>query len=195
MRRGYMPTEALSSGVLHGYLMPLLAVIVFGIFIIIAVMNTFITSKEYVAEIIAKDVKQLAQIMERIDQDCGILSFDNVKNRINFLNNITFATSEVGPMNLIHPENWRGPYSDNPTVQNKEYIVVRTKKGYFITPDDGVELPNGKVIGKDIILNEDADIAAMMLQDNKLRFKGKMLAALFEISNKRRILAPVAEIL
>jgi hypothetical protein len=81
-------------------------------------------------------------------------------------------------MNVAHPEKWEGPYlQDNPTMLGQEYQIVRTLKGHFITPGEGVRLPNGKVIGKDIILDEDADIASMMLDVNSLRFKDKPLAA------------------
>ncbi|MFC1841987.1 hypothetical protein ACFLYA_02865, partial [Candidatus Dependentiae bacterium] len=66
---------------------------------------------------------------------------------------------------------------DNPTIQDQEYQIVRTKKGYFITPGDGIKLSNGKVIGKDIILDENADIQKMMADEKFLNFKGEALAA------------------
>ncbi len=80
-------------------------------------------------------------------------------------------------MNLIHPNKWEGPYlEDNPTMQAIEYQIVRTKKGYFITPGDNVRLPNGKIVGKDIKLDEDADITVMMSDENMLMFKRESLA-------------------
>ncbi len=80
-------------------------------------------------------------------------------------------------MNLIYPNKWEGPYlEDNPTIQAIEYQVVRTKKGYFITPGDNVRLPNGKIVGKDIKLDEGVDITAMMNDENMLMFKGESLA-------------------
>lgn len=189
MRRNIMSSEGLSSGVLNGYLIPLLAAIVFGIFVIIAVMNTFITSKEYVADIIDHDVKMLAEVFKQIDEQCGILSFDYPKNPINFLNVAKFSTSELGPMNLIHPENWQGPYvKDTPRIQDKVYVIRKTAKGLFITPDDDIKLPNGKVIGKDIILDEKADIAAMMNDETQLKFKDKVFAAPLEIKTKASII-------
>jgi S-adenosylmethionine hydrolase len=66
---------------------------------------------------------------------------------------------------------------DNPEMQGKEYIVVRTKKGYFITPGNGVKLPNGVIIGQNLILDENADIQEMMNNRNKLYFHGRALAA------------------
>jgi len=129
-------------------------------------------------QIISKEVVQLVEIMKRIDKKCKIIDFDYQKNPINFLNVTKFVGSEVGSMNLTYPDQWEGPYmKDNPTIQEKEYQIVQTKKGYFITPGDGVRLSNGKVVGKDIILDENADIAAMMRDENALMFEGKALAA------------------
>lgn len=194
MRRNSIHPECLcSSGVLNGYLMPLIAVIVFGIFVTIAVINTFVSSKEYVADIMQQDLQRLATIFKQIDQDCGILSFDYQRNPINFLTVGTFASSEVGSMNLIHADKWQGPYlKDNLTVQNKEYVIRKTKKGLFLTPDDEVKLPNGKIIGKDIVLDENADIGLMMHNDEQLSFKGKPLALELPLSDKKELLKEAA---
>jgi hypothetical protein len=130
--------------------------------------------------IIAQDIQELADIFERIDKTAGILSFDYQKNNINFLNikKDGFVGSEVGPLNLVHPEKWEGPYvQDNPTVQGKEYQVVRTKTGYFIVPGEGVTLPNQKVMGKDIIIDESTAVMPMMHEEGLLRYRGKALAA------------------
>lgn len=129
-------------------------------------------------QIISREVVQLVEIMKRIDKKCKIIDFDFQKNPINFLTVVAFKSSEVGSMNLTYPDQWEGPYmKDNPTIQKKEYQIVETKKGYFITPGDGVRLGNGKIVGKDIILDEDADIAAMMQDENVFLFKGRALAA------------------
>jgi len=112
---------------------------------------------------IAADIAELRSVFKRIHKTCKILSFDYQKNPINFLNVRTFAGSEVGSINLVYPKKWEGPYlQDNPTMQGKEYMVVHTNDGYFITPGEGVRLPSGKIIGKDVLLGEDADIPAMM---------------------------------
>ncbi|TET06511.1 hypothetical protein E3J79_01555 [Candidatus Dependentiae bacterium] len=166
------------KGFMRNYIIPLLIVLFFSMLIVLAIFNLRVTSKYYLADLIVRDVTQLATIFERIDQECKILDFDYQKNRINFLNVKSFVGSEVGPMNLAYPDKWNGPYiDDNPTYQDKEYLVVRTKKGYFVTPGEGVKLPNGQIIGKDIILDEDADIPSMMKDENQLMFNGKQLAA------------------
>lgn len=146
-------------------------------FLIISFVNFFYRSDIVTGTVITQEVKRLATIFQTIHTQCKILGFDNQQNNINFLNVKTFTGSEVGPMNLARPEKWEGPYvCDNPTIQSKEFMVVQTNDGYFITPGNGVRLPNGKVIGKDILLTKDADIEALMKDKNVLYFKGRSLA-------------------
>lgn len=165
-----------------GMMRSLVMIATIGLFIIlvgISIFNAMFSSKDYVADLIVRDVNKLATIFEHIDKHCKILSFEYQKNPINFLNVKEFSGSEVGPMNLAHPERWEGPYlEDNPTMQEKEYLIVRTKKGYFITPGEGVILPNGKEIGKDnLVLNEDTNIRMLMTDPQALMFKDRVFAA------------------
>ena len=160
------------------YLLPLAVVTIVVIFIGINFFNVTYRARHNTGVLIADDVIQLQEIFHRIHKTCNIIDFDYQKNPINFLNVKGFSSSEVGPMNLVHPDKWEGPYvEDNPTMQATEYQIVYTKKGYFITPGEGVKLPNGKVIGKDIILDEDADIPALMIDTDGLLFKDRALAA------------------
>lgn len=151
----------------------------------------------YVDNVIADDIQKLHTIFDEIDQNCQILGFEHEKNYVDFLNVIKFAGSEVGSMNLIYPEHWKGPYlKDNPTAQEKYYQIVETKKGYYIAPGDGVKLANGKVIGKDIILNKNSDIGAMAIDPNLLLTKdGKPLAAKIQLRYKgtENFLGPVVQ--
>ncbi len=168
---------AYNSGGTRGSLMPILAITLLGIFFVVAIFNTFVSSRGYETDIIERDLKKLAEIFEKIDGQCGILGFDYQKNVINFLNVRSFDGSEVGSMNLKHADKWQGPYvREAPRIQGREYLIVRTKKGYFITPGEHVKLPNGKKVGDDIKLDLDADIAAMMKDEASLCFKGKALA-------------------
>jgi len=169
------------------FLFSLLAAIFFVVLVVIAIYNWRVTSKELFGDILSKDVATLANAMEQIDKECQILSFDGQKNTLNFLTVTSFVSSEVGSLNLEYPKKWQGPYvDDNPTYQEKEYMVVRTKYGYFVTPGEGVVLPNGKVIGKDIILDEDADIASMAKDGGVLWFENKALAVKLNISTSTR---------
>ena len=136
---------------------------------------------------IAQDIAHLATVFENINTTAGILGFDHQKNDINFLNikKGGFVGSELGSMNLIHPDKWEGPYEkETPRMEEEDYMVVRTHKGYFITPGDGVKLPNGKIIGKDIIFDEGADIEAMMHDEQMLSYQGNALAAKIKIIGK-----------
>lgn len=170
------PHRALQG--LRGNVKPALLLGILAVFfVVISLFNFWFRAYSYDPAFIQKDLKTLQEIFITIDNDCKILGFDFQRNPINYLNVGTFKSSELGSMNLAYPHNWKGPYlNDNLQVQNKEYQIVSTKKGYFITPGDNVLLPNGKTIGKEIILNEDADIEQLMRDDNALSFKGQPLA-------------------
>lgn len=145
---------------------------------------------------ISQDIKQLARIFADIHETCKILSFEHDKNYIDFLTVSSFAGSEVGLMNLVFPQNWKGPYlNDNPTIQEKYYMIVRTKQGHFIVPGDGgecckqecvggVKLANGKVIGLDINFTEESDIPLMMLDPEFLYSKEGALAARISVGDE-----------
>lgn len=164
-----------------------LAISIIALLIGITIFNWRGSFNRDTGEFISQDIAHLVSIFDDINNTAGILSFDHQKNDINFLNikKDGFVGSEVGSMNLIHPDKWQGPYEKEiPRIEEEDYIIVRTKKGYFITPGDGVKLPNGKIIGKDIILDEDADIELMMHDDQMLSYKGKALAAKITVTGK-----------
>jgi len=157
---------------------PILTILLFAVLLGVSVFRMFYQVRVGTDKIITQEVKQLVEIFKRIDKKCKIIDFDYQKNIINFLNVEKFSGSEVGSVNLVYPDQWEGPYlNDNPTIQEKEYMVVKTKKGYFITPGEGVELGNGKIVGKDIILDENADVYKMMFDKEALMSEGKALAA------------------
>lgn len=166
----------------HIKILPIIVALTLIAFIGITFFDTLYRAKEDVGMMIAQEVVQLRDIFHRIHKTCTIIDFDEQKNSINFLNVEKFTGSEVGPMNLVHPEKWEGPYlKDNPTMQKIAYQVVSTKKGYYITPGDGVKLPNKKIVGKDIILDQKADIDAMMTNAEELMYKDRSLAARLEL--------------
>lgn len=138
----------------------------------------------------SNDIARLTQIFQKIDATAGIAGFDFPKNEINFLNikKDGFVGSEVGSMNLIRPARWEGPYIDEvSSLQEQNYMVAKTTRGYFIMPRDGVTLPNGKVIGIDIIIDENSDIEAMMRDDTMLANNGNPLATRIAISGSSGI--------
>jgi hypothetical protein len=129
-------------------------------------------------QVIATDVALLKTIFDRINTDCAIIGFDHEKNYIDFLTIKSFVSSEVGAMNLMVPEKWAGPYAqDNPTIQSKKYEIVHTKTGYYIVPGTGVQLSNGMVMGKDIVITSATDIDDIANEEHGLFYQGKALVA------------------
>lgn len=175
-----MKKVSTTSHTISKYIIPISLGSVLVLFLTFTLLRFFQEQPVLTADKIAQDIQHLAKIFAVIDKECGILSFDYVNNPINFLTikKDGFIGSEVGSMNLAHPEKWQGPYvTKNLHIQAKEYQVVQTYKGYFITPGQGVELPNGKHIGVDIILDATSDIVAMMKDPQTLLYEDKPLAA------------------
>ena len=168
----------------YGYIVPALSALFFICLIAIAIFSVRYKTKQFSGEAMVGDVAKLAAYFDQINKDCTILSFDFQQNPINFLTVGSFSGSEVGSMNLAHPEKWQGPYvPDNIAMQGKEYQIVRTDAGYFIVPGNGVILPDGKIIDKDLILGSKADIPELMLKGRSLNYDGKPMAASIVIGN------------
>lgn len=168
------------------FIIPVLTAIFFIVLMSISLYKMFYDVKISSDVVIVKDVKELARIFEKIDKDCKILNFEHQKTRVNFLQVRSFDGSEIGSMSLAYPKNWKGPYiGDNPTVQGQEYQVIKTKKGLFVTPGYGVKLGNGKIVGKDIILDENADIQKMAQDGGDLNFNGQAMATKINVKSKK----------
>jgi len=162
--------------VVSRYVIPVGVITIMAGLIALSAVNFFYEQQRTDLNVISHDLAKLANIFERINDECGILSFDHQKNHINFLNVEKFAGSEVGPMNLVNPQKWQGPYvQDNPTVQGHEYLVVSTQKGFHITPGEGVELPNGKIVGRDLLLSPDTDLETLATDPEGFSYRGTPL--------------------
>lgn len=163
-------------------------IVFFALLLSVTIFYLLKNTKQSFAEQMSSDVEQLATTFKKIDETAVILDFNSPKSVINFLNvkKGGFAGSEVGPMNLVRPDKWQGPYFlDNPMIQNKEYQVVKTQAGYYIIPGDGVILPNGKVVGKDLIIENTTDISALTQEGNALNYQGRPLAAFIPTASAR----------
>jgi hypothetical protein len=168
---------------LRGAMGPVITIAILLTLFGIVIFNFYYQTREYSSGLITKDLGFLQTIFKQIDDKCRIVSFDHTKNSINFLNVGCFEGFEVGPIKLAYPKQWQGPYVEkNPSLQGVEYQIVRTKSGYFIVPGDGVILPNGKVMGKDIKIDENSDIQAMMQDEKALMHKNRPLAAQIKFS-------------
>lgn len=152
-----------------------------GLFLLVLFIITFVAYWQQVRlfpeQVMSNDINQLAMIFNKINDTCGILDFQSEHTEVDFLNVIAFKGSEVGAMNLKLPSNWEGPYvRDNPTIQEKHYQIVKTKKGYFIFPGNGVVLTNGLIIGKDIVVDKNTDITELIRDKSLVDSAGKPLA-------------------
>jgi hypothetical protein len=137
------------------------------------------------SEVMAQQIQKIHAIFSGINEECGIISFDRDHAAIDFLNTIKFSGSQVGPMNLAHPERWQGPYVERTMeIQDKPYQIVKTKKGYVILPGDGVRLYNKKVIGMTLKINFDTDITELVHDKNFLAaVSDKPLAMIIPVLN------------
>lgn len=162
-----------------GYLLPTATAILLLGLLGIALQRYYHDSKIISSKLTAQTIEELAQIFRKIDDTCKIIDFEHEKNYVDFLTVERFVGSEVGSMNLTHPEKWEGPYlRDNPTIQEKYFVIIDTPKGYYLAPGDGVRLANGKIIGTDIILDRNTDFEALNNDKEMLLFDGRPLAQL-----------------
>ena len=146
-------------------------------------------------ELIAQHVEQLQQIFKEINDCCKINGFRAERDYIDFLNVVKFEGSVVGPMSLMEPQNWKGPYlKESLTSGGKEYQIVTTKKGSFIVPGDGVKLANGKVIGKSLIINAHSDIESMITDPQALLSNNRPLAARIETAQNNAAIEQKGEL-
>ncbi len=159
----------------------LLSIIVLFVF-----FKMYYTKPYFVASVMQSDMLHLEKILHDIDDTCEVLSLQDVSAPIDFLTVESFAGSMVGGVDLAHPKNWDGPYLEqNPIAQGKFYELAKAKDGYFIIPGKGVMLPNGAVMGKDIIISPKTSVEKLTQIGGFLNYKGIKLAikATFKIGD------------
>jgi len=126
---------------------------------------------------IKNDLKEIEKVLNEIDKNCNILSFNNDNIPVDFLNIQKFAGSTVGCMNLAYPAKWTGPYMRrNPTFQGKFYEICKTKDGIYIVPGHNVKLPNGLTRDKHFVINTTTSMSELIKEGGVLNFKGEVLA-------------------
>lgn len=166
------------------YFWPILTGIFFFLFFVSASVYYFIKLRQADDAIISEHVQKLSDIFKAINFQTNIIKIEGERNTIDFLNTKSFAGSSIGPLVLQYPDKWQGPYMvEEPKIQNRLYQIVKTKRGYYIVPADGVKLQNGKTLGKDIILNSNTEMDKLLLDPKGLLGKnGKPLAARLTIT-------------
>jgi len=137
----------------------------------------YISAKQVTDSLITQQVEQLAKILNEINDTCKIITIKHDKNYIDFLNIKSFVGSEVGPLNLAYPDQWKGPYlNENLSIQGKSYELVKAHGGYYVVPGEGVKLSNGKIIGKDIMFDSNTDIEQYINEQGGLEYENRPLA-------------------
>ncbi len=172
-----MKRIALSQRWVTRYLLPGITAVFLILLFGVAIHRFSRDSKLVTNQVLADQIEQLAAIFKRIDTKCKIIDFEHEKNFVDFLTVKSFVGSEVGAMNLTFPQEWEGPYmNDNPTLHEKYYVIVETPHGYYVAPGDGVKLANGKIIGKDIILDKNTDFEKLIKDPETLSYNNRPLA-------------------
>ena len=155
-----------------------ISTLIFGLFILIFFIRIIYSRPNLIASIIEDDVKIIMLAMKKIDSRCNILSIERDRNEVNFLNVKSFSGSEIGPLNLAYPKKWEGPYLRvNPTIQGRFYKIVKASDGWFVVPGEGVWLPNGKKMGKDVVISRKTKVSRLLEKDASLWFNKKKMAA------------------
>lgn len=172
--------KALKNGIL-----PWIVGAIFITIFCISAMTLWRNSRLSFDEVAHDDITKLANIFERIQRDCYIVDFEHVFNHIDFLNVKNFSGDKVGSMELAFPAHWDGPYvKHNLRIQNRLYAVLKTKQGCFIVPGQGVQLANGKVVGKTLILDQNSNMKKLMQDPKSLGSEAGVLAAQLKIGSR-----------
>ncbi len=141
------------------------------------VFKMYYSKPYFVASLIQADLCRLEEILHKIDNTSEILALQNDHEPIDFLTVKSFVGSMVGGINLAHPQKWAGPYLEqNPSIQGKFYELVRAKDGYFVVPGQGVMLPHGAVMGKDVVITRNTMLGNVMKPEGYLSYRGIKLA-------------------
>lgn len=143
----------------------------------IFLVRVFTDRTQVLTTVIQEDLANIEKILAQIDKECNILDIRSTAAVIDFFTVEKFSGSTVGPLNLAHPDKWKGPFlSQNPTIQQKFYEIVQAKDGYFVVPGQGVTLPNDLVMGKDVVIKNDTLVGPMLQRGGKLYHKGQACA-------------------
>lgn len=156
----------------------IISTLLMGLFMLLFVLRVFYSRPRLIASMIEDDIKMITLALEKIDARCSILSIDDDKNEVDFLNVKAFRGSRVGPLNLAYPDKWEGPYLNvNPSIQEKHYEIIKAGDGIFVLPGTGVKLPNGKVVGKDFQITRVTSVTLLLEKGEALRYGDKRFAS------------------
>ena len=148
-----------------------------GLLLCVVVGKILYNKPYYLSAVITRDLQDIEQVLATIDKDCNILTLVQDRVSIDFLTVKNFAGSMVGGINLAYPDKWKGPYLPrNPMLQGHFYELVKARDGLFVIPGYGTKLPNGKIIGKDVVINKHTEVLPLIQEKNLLNYHGDPLA-------------------
>ena len=156
---------------------PLMSASVIGILLLLFIHQIILERPYLYTAIIQSDLEKISRSLNQIDKKCTILDIKSDRTVLNFLNVEKFNGNEIGGIELQNPEHWHGPYAlENPMIQSHCYELVRCRDGFYIVPGIGVRLPSGKIMGKDIVVNEQVNGAELLSKGQPLNYEGYLLA-------------------
>ena len=133
------------------------------------------------------DLYRIAAALKQLDNDCSISDMRVGLHPIELLTHQNLPSEHIY-IDLKNSENWDGPYlSGSATIQGKPYQLLKTKRGLFVVPGDGVQLPLAFIIGQDITWHAESDIAALSAPGNVLFYKSGPLTLEVVYGEKARI--------
>lgn len=147
--------------------------IFFSFLLIFFVFKVYYEKPNLVASLIQSDIKNIHYILSEIDKKCFISHVKKNCIPLDFFTVVKFVGSEIGGLNLRHPERWQGPYmKDCPEFQLKAYELIRARDGFFIIPGFDTKLPNGFIVGRDFDISEQTFMLPLLKEGGPLFYKG-----------------------
>jgi hypothetical protein len=157
-------------------------------FLIICFLGYYFLNNKNYQNAIFPDVKKIEEAIKNIHKNCIILNFLNENNPVDFLNVKEFSGNIIGSIQIEKPEKWEGPYLPSVILyKNKPFSIFVHKSGYYIVPGIETILDDEKVIGKDIIFNQETDMETILRQYPSLNPNGKALIKKIDIEIKNKI--------
>ncbi len=78
------------------------------------------------------------------------------------------------------------PYlRDNPMIDNKNIKLLKTQSGYYVVPGDGVKLPNGKIMGTDLVIDKSTNMQQLIAEGGDLNYKNRPLSTFIPTASSR----------
>lgn len=124
---------------------------------------------------VGANLHKINEALLRFDQDCGIQRSVPGRYSLHFLTLRYPSVDDLGGFLLKSTQGFAGPYMRTvPVVDGYPYALVVNAQGMFIVPGDGVQLPNGHRLGKEIFLDAESDIEGLVA-NGILAYQGEPL--------------------